>query len=176
MKPVLFTVGHSTRTLDELAELLGGFAVERLLDVRTIRRSRRNPQFNEDAIMEPLAAHSISYEAMPGLGGRRPRSRSDDDSANGGWKVQSFRNFADYALTAPFAVAFHQLREVAGQQRCAVMCAEAVWWRCHRRIICDWFLAAGGEVMHIMGAGRADRGSLTPFARVQDDRSVLYPG
>lgn len=170
---VLYTIGHSTRTLDELGGLLETFAIQYLIDVRTVRRSRRNPQFNEDAVAGPLAEKSITYRAMPALGGLRPRSKTP--GANVGWKVQSFENFADYALTEAFSRAFEELWELAHQHRCAIMCAEAVWWRCHRRIITDWYLARGGEVLHIMGPGKAEPATLTSFARVGEDGKVRYP-
>lgn len=169
-----FTIGHSTLTVDELAARLHAAGVTRLIDVRSIRRSRTNPQFNQDALAPALAARGIAYEAMADLGGRRGRQRAVPPEVNGWWDNESFHNYADWALQPAFRAALARLRELGQRQRCAVMCAESVWWRCHRRIIADHLLAAGETVRHIMD-GAIDEARLTPAAQVQPDGSVTYP-
>jgi uncharacterized protein (DUF488 family) len=138
-------------------------------------RSRTNPQFNHDTLPEALAPWQIGYEHISELGGLRGKSRGAEPSPNGYWRVRSFRNYADYALTAPFATGLTRLRECGAERRCVVMCAEAVWWRCHRRIIADYLLAAGEQVMHILGKSHVDAASLTPGAVVRNDGTVVYP-
>jgi uncharacterized protein (DUF488 family) len=138
-------------------------------------RSRTNPQFNQEILPEALAPWQIGYEHIIELGGLRGKSRGAEASANALWRVRSFRNYADYALTAPFATGLAQLRECGAEQRCVIMCAEAVWWRCHRRIIADYLLAAGEQVMHILGKSHVDAASLTPGAVVRNDGTVVYP-
>ena len=169
-----FTIGHSTLTVDELAGRLHAAGVTRLIDVRTIRRSRTNPQFNQDTLPQALAAQGIAYEAMADLGGRRGRQRAVAPEVNGFWDNASFHNYADWALQPPFRAALQALREAGQRERCAVMCAEAVWWRCHRRIIADHLLAAGETVHHIMDGHIADA-TLNPGARVRADGTVSYP-
>jgi len=146
-----------------------------VIDVRSIPRSRTNPQFNQDTLPGTLAPWQIGYEPIAALGGLRGKSRGAEPSLNAYWRVRSFRNYADYALTVPFGAGLAQLRERGHQQRCAIMCAEAVWWRCHRRIIADYLLAAGEQVMHIMGKSHVDAASLTPGVVVRDDVTVIYP-
>jgi uncharacterized protein (DUF488 family) len=138
-------------------------------------RSRTNPQFNQQSLPDALAPWQISYEHIAELGGLRGKSRGAEPSPNTYWRVRSFRNYADYALTAPFAAGLALLREHGGQHRCVIMCAEAVWWRCHRWIISDYLLAAGEQVKHILGNSHVDVASLTPGAVVRDDRTVVYP-
>jgi uncharacterized protein (DUF488 family) len=138
-------------------------------------RSRTNPQFNQGTLAATLAPCQIGYEHIGELGGLRGRSRGAEASPNTYWRVRSFRNYADYALTAPFAIGLARLRERGADQRCVVMCAEAVWWRCHRRIIADYLLAAGEQVMHILGKSHVDVASLTPGAVVRTDGTVVYP-
>jgi hypothetical protein len=138
-------------------------------------RSRTNPQFNQQSLPEALAPWQIGYEHIAELGGLRGKSRDAEPSPNTYWRVRSFRNYADYALTAPFAAGLTRLRERGGEHRCAMMCAEAVWWRCHRRIITDRLLAAGEQVMHILGKSHVDVASLTPGAVVRNDGTVVYP-
>ena len=169
-----FTIGHSTLSVDELAARLHAAGVTRLIDVRTIRRSRTNPQFNQDTLPLALAAHGIGYEAMADLGGRRGRQRAIAPEVNGHWDNASFHNYADWALQAPFRAALQELRDKGQRERCAVMCAEAVWWRCHRRIIADHLLAAGEAVRHIMD-GHIDEAHFNAGAQVQDDGTVSYP-
>ena len=138
-------------------------------------RSRTNPKFNQPSLAEALAPRQIGYEHIAELGGLRGRSRGTEPSPNTYWRVRSFQNYADYALTVPFAAGLALLRERGRERRCAIMCAEAVWWRCHRRIIADYLLAAGEQVMHILGKSHVDVASLTPGAVVRNDGTVVYP-
>jgi uncharacterized protein (DUF488 family) len=170
-----FTIGHSTRTIPEFVELLEASRVDLVVDVRSIPRSRTNPQFNGDALPEALKPWRIGYQRIAALGGRRSRSRNVDPSLNAFWRVSGFRNYADYALTTPFAEGLAELRQLGEQHRCVIMCAEAVWWRCHRRIITDYLLSEGEQVMHILGPGHVDEASLTPGAVVRKDGAVVYP-
>jgi uncharacterized protein (DUF488 family) len=170
-----FTIGHSTRTIVEFVDLLRESGVDLVIDVRSIPRSRTNPQFNQPSLAEALAPRQIGYEHIAELGGLRGRSHGTEPSPNTYWRVRSFQNYADYALTAPFAAGLALLRERGHKRRCAIMCAEAVWWRCHRRIITDYLLAAGEEVKHILGKSHVDMASLTPGAVVRNDGTVAYP-
>jgi len=158
----VFTIGHSTRTVAEFIGLLREAAVERVVDVRSIPRSRTNPQFNTEALRESLAAAGIGYVHLSALGGRRGRRRDAAPSPNQLWRSEGFRNYADYAMTAAFRAGLKQLKDLASRERYAIMCAEAVWWRCHRRIISDYLLADGLAVAHVMGPGRIVR---DPHAR-----------
>ena len=169
MTSTFFTIGHSTRTIVEFVDLLQGSGVNLVIDVRSIPRSRTNPQFNGESLPETLAPWQIGYEHIAELGGLRGKMRSAEPSPNAYWRVGSFRNYADYALTPPFATGLARLRERGSRHRCAIMCAEAVWWRCHRRIITDYLLAAGERVMHILGASHVDEAHLTPGAVVCGD-------
>src|SRR6266480_3856875 len=160
--PAFFTIGHSTRSVAELVELLQSAGVALLADVRTIPRSRTNPQFNIDAVPAELAAHGIAYEHFPELGGRRGRA---PNSPNDFWENNSFRNYADYAGTEAFRAGLERLRRLGEDRTVAIMCAEAVWWRCHRRIIADYLICAGERVFHILAAGKIEPAKLTPAAR-----------
>ena len=159
-----FTIGHSTRTVCELADLLRGADVDFVVDVRTIPRSRTNPQFNRDTLLGSLAECQIGYEHLAELGGLRGKQQSGGSSPNTFWQNTSFRNYADYALTAPFRHGLERLLEIGGERRCAVMCAEAVWWRCHRRIIADYLILHGATVFHILDLTHMTEASLTPSA------------
>jgi uncharacterized protein (DUF488 family) len=170
-----FTIGHSARTIPEFVDLLKASHIERVIDVRSMPRSRANPQFDGRHLCEALGPFQIGYEHIAELGGRRGRLAGASPSPNTYWRVSGFRNYADYALTAPFAVGLARLRQEGRQHRCAIMCAEAVWWRCHRRIITDYLLAAGEHVMHILGASHVDVAYLTPGAIVGEDGKILYP-
>ena len=170
-QPAVFTIGHSTRTLEELIAILHRYQIARLADVRTVPRSARNPQFNHDTLPAALAAAGIAYEHFPELGGfRRPRP----DSPNDGWRNDSFRGFADYMLTDEFRAGLAKLLAAARLARTAVMCAEAVPWRCHRSLIADALTAQGVPVEDIFDAGHSRRHPLTPFARVRGGE-VTYP-
>jgi len=166
---VVLTVGHSTRTIDEFIELLQAHGVTRLVDVRTIPRSSHNPQFNRDALPKSLA--TIAYTHAPELGGLR---RARKDSPNTGWRNLSFRGFADYMMTAEFQQALHNLIEMAGRDRIAILCAEAVPWRCHRSLIADALSARGIPVEEVIGGSRTQPHKITPFAKVEGTR-ITYP-
>lgn len=168
----IWTIGHSTRPIDLFLELLRGHGVACIADVRTVPRSRRHPQFSREALEHSLPEAGLRYEHVADLGGlRKPRR----DSANLGWRHPSFRGYADYMQTAPFAAALIRLEALARSAPTAVMCAEAVWWQCHRQLIADALVARGHEVRHIMSAGSATPHALTSFARVEEGR-VDYPG
>jgi uncharacterized protein (DUF488 family) len=146
--------------------------VRAVADVRTVPKSRRHPHFRAESLAASLPERGIEYVHMPGLGGfRRPRA----DSPNGAWENESFRGYADYAMTAEFADALAGLRRLAGRAPTAVMCSEAVWWRCHRRLIADRLVAGGDEVLHIGSPARADAHALSPFALVGGDGQITYP-
>ncbi|KWV48546.1 DNA repair protein [Bradyrhizobium macuxiense] len=170
-----FTIGHSNRSLEEFIALLTGAGIDRLVDIRTVPRSRTNPQFNKDTLPEPLNAAGISYEHVAALGGLRGKARNQPPSVNGFWTNDSFHNYADYALSAQFHAGLQHLREEGHRQCCAIMCSEAVWWRCHRRIVTDYLIASGETVIHIMGQGRLEPARLTEGAVVHDDGTVVYP-
>jgi uncharacterized protein (DUF488 family) len=148
--------------------------IDLVIDVRSIPRSRTNPQFNQETLPETLEPWQIGYEHIAELGGRRGKSRATELSPNTYWRVRSFRNYADYALTAPFAAGLARLRERGGEHRCAIMCAEAVWWRCHRRIIADYLLADEISVGHIMGPNSIQLAKLTPGAHARPDGALVY--
>jgi uncharacterized protein (DUF488 family) len=168
---VLYTVGHSTRSLDELVELLRSFSVATLVDVRTIPRSRHNPQFNADALKADLPARGIAYRQIADLGGLR---KTRADSPNGGWRNASFRGFADYMQTDAFEAGLDELWHLAQEGTAAIQCAEAVPWRCHRSLIADALRVRGADVRHITGRGRASPHRLTSFAQVRGHR-ITYP-
>jgi uncharacterized protein (DUF488 family) len=172
----IFTIGHSTRTIDELIGLLREAGIDLLVDVRSFPRSRTNPQFNIEALPAALAATGVGYRHMKELGGRRGRQDLGRRSPNDFWRNDSFRNYADYALTPPFRAALAELLEWRRQYFCAIMCAEAAWQRCHRQIIADWLLVAGADVRHIVGAGRIEPARLNPAAEIEADGAVVYPG
>jgi uncharacterized protein (DUF488 family) len=170
--PRILTIGHSTRPLSEFITILEGFGVCRLVDVRTVPRSRTNPQFNRDTLPGELEKTGIGYAHMAGLGGlRRPRA----GSTNLGWRNLSFRGYADYMLSEEFEQNLSELIALASREQIAIMCAEAVPWRCHRSLIGDALLARGVHVDNIMGPHKATPHKLTPFAKVEGSR-VTYPG
>jgi len=177
LEPVtIYTIGHSTRSGDALIALLRAAGVDLLVDVRGIPRSRANPQFNAEVLPAALERAGIGYRHLAALGGRRGVQTLGFASPNGAWRNRSFRNYADYALTPPFRAGLAALLELAQGGTCAVMCAEAVWWRCHRQIVADHLIAAGREVVHLLGPGRSEAARLNPAARLQADASVHYPG
>jgi uncharacterized protein (DUF488 family) len=168
-----YTIGHSTHALETLVELLRAHGIEALCDVRTAPRSRRTPQFNSEALEETLPAVGLAYLHLPELGGwRSPVSGSDE---NAGWTNRSFRGYADHMATAEFTAGLARLTEIARERPAAVMCAEAAWWRCHRRLIADALVARVWEVLHIGPAGRLSPHELTEFAVVREEGRVVYP-
>ncbi len=175
MKLPFFTIGHSTRSLEAFIELLSGSRVDRVVDIRKIPMSRTNPQFNEKALASALAVFQISYGHIAALGGLRGKSTSVPSQVNGFWTNESFHNYADYALSLEFQRGLDQLLDGGSKQRCAIMCSEAVWWRCHRRIVADYLIANGETVFHIMGEGRLERAQLTSAAVIQSDMTIHYP-
>jgi uncharacterized protein (DUF488 family) len=170
-----FTIGHSNRSTAEFLALLGGAGIEVLVDVRTLPGSRSNPQFNDDVLAASLAGAGIRYERVAELGGLRRRSHDVAPELNGFWENRSFHNYADYAMGPEFASGLATLRELGQTRRCAIMCSEAVWWRCHRRIIADYLIASGAQVLHVMSAKRIEPAKLTAGACVHADGHVSYP-
>jgi len=168
---VVMTIGHSTRTLDEFIGLLQAHAVTRVVDVRTIPRSWHNPQFNKDSLPDALKKVGLSYVHMPGLGGLR---HSTPDSINMGWRNASFRGYADYMQTPEFEQSLEKLIQMAEQKRVAIMCAEAVPWRCHRSLISDALLVRGIRTEDIMSLTRCTVHTLTSFAKVRGT-TITYP-
>ncbi|HKF75777.1 MAG TPA: DUF488 domain-containing protein [Candidatus Dormibacteraeota bacterium] len=168
----LFTVGHSTRSLDELLDLLHSHEVTLLADVRTVPRSRRLPHFDLASLAVELPRRGVEYVHLPELGGlRRPRP----DSPNQGWRNAGFRGYADHMDTPEFRAGLERLARLGRDRDVAFMCAEAVPWRCHRSLLADALVARGIPVRHIVGAGRSQAHALTPFAHVEGDR-ITYPG
>ncbi len=167
----IFTIGHSTLPIDDFIAVLAAYGIEQLVDVRTVPRSRHNPQFNADALAASLAERRLDYLAMPALGGlRRPRP----DSPNAGWRNDSFRGYADYMQTDAFRDGVERLIHLGREKRSAIMCAEAVPWRCHRSLIADALEVRGVVAIDIMPDRSSRMHQLTPFARV-DGRSIIYP-
>jgi uncharacterized protein (DUF488 family) len=173
IRPVeLFSIGHSTHSLEELLCLLDGHEITRLADIRTVPRSRRWPHFGTDRLTRSLPAHGIEYVHLPALGGWR---RPVENSPNGGWRNSSFQGYADYALTEDFAEGLAELCGLARTRSTAMMCSEGLWWRCHRRIVADRLVVAGSDVFHVGPDGRTTRHALPDFARVRPDGRVVYP-
>jgi len=170
----VYTIGHSTRSIDEFVAILADAGVTRVVDVRAFPMSRRHPQFNRDALTISLPAAGLDYHHLPALGGRRG-AKKGGGSRNGLWKVEAFRNYADYAETPPFAAALGALEAFARERPTAYMCAEAVWWQCHRRLITDYLLARGWTVTHLLGIGQRQDAAMTPGARPQADGTIWYP-
>jgi uncharacterized protein (DUF488 family) len=165
------TIGHSTHPIEEFTGMLTAHGIRQLVDVRTIPRSRRNPQFNRDNLPASLETAGIAYRHMPGLGGlRRPRP----DSTNLGWRNSSSRGYADYMQTPEFYENLNHLLELASEAPTAIMCAEAVPWRCHRSLIADALMARGVSVLEILNASKIQPHAMTSFAKIQADR-VTYP-
>lgn len=169
------TIGHSNRSLGEFLGMLRAAQIELLVDVRAFPRSRTNPIFNIDRLPGDLAQLQISYRHCPALGGRRPQQSGVDKSLNALWRVKSFHNYADYALGEEFAAAFDELVYLGRGQRLALMCSEAVWWRCHRRIITDYLLLNGHDVDHLMAPGQIQQATATPGAQRTAQGKIVYP-
>ena len=167
----IFTVGHSTLPIAKFIALLDGYGIQTLADIRTVPRSRHNPQFNSDALARALEQRGIAYLSLQGLGGlRRPRK----DSPNTGWRVAAFRAYADFMLEEAFARIMEEIGKIVGESRASIMCAEAVPWRCHRQLLADAFLVRGWNVRHIMDDGCHEH-QLTKFAEPQGTQ-IYYRG
>lgn len=171
MPQVIYTIGHSTRSSDDLINLLRAYRIDTLVDVRRFPGSRRHPQFSGERLAETLRAAAIEYVHIEALGGRRP---VQPGSPNDAWRNRGFRGYADHMLTAEFRRALERLEELAVAQRVAVMCAEAVPWRCHRNLLADALVARGVEVRHILSEDHAQSHELNTAARRQADGSLVY--
>jgi len=169
----LYTIGHSTRTLEELFDALRAHDIHNLVDIRAFPMSRRLPHFNREALEKSLPAAGIAYQWLPALGGYRKKTR--DDSPNQALRNDSFRNYADYMLTPEFERGVEQLIQLAQQARTAYMCAERVYFHCHRMLVSDWLVAHGHEVLHIDGIGPAKAHHLMDEARM-DEGQLIYRG
>lgn len=170
-----FTIGHSNRSLDAFVALLQEHAIEQVADIRRIPRSRAQPQFNQDTLPAELGQAGIGYEHMAALGGRRGKA-AVDPAINAFWTNPSFHRYADYALGASFHAGLAHLLGHGHLKRTAVMCAEAVWWRCHRRIVADYLLASGATVWHILGPHQLEPARLNLGAVPRPDGTIVYPG
>jgi len=159
-----FTIGHSTRSVEEVADLLQAVGADMIVDVRKMPRSRANPQFDGDVLPCTLRERQIGYRHIAALGGLRGRKSGLEGSPNTLWRNKSFRNYADYALTPPFREGLAELALQGRERTCAIMCAEVLWWRCHRRIIADYLLAEGATVFHILSDQDIKPAVLTPGA------------
>jgi uncharacterized protein (DUF488 family) len=169
----LWSIGHSTHGLDEFVDLLAGHEISAVVDIRTVPKSRRHPHFRSDSLARSLPERGIAYTHVPRLGGfRRPRA----DSPNAGWRNESFRGYADYAMTDEFAAGLAELRQLAEAERTAMMCSEALWWRCHRRLVADRLVAAGDTVLHIDADGGTSEHELSSIACISGDGQITYPG
>jgi uncharacterized protein (DUF488 family) len=168
---ILWTLGHSTRPIEEFLALLHAHGIQQLVDVRTIPRSRHNPQFITESLAQSLATAGVSYQHSAELGGlRKPKK----DSLNQGWRNASFRGYADYMQTGEFQRAVEELMAYGMKKKTAIMCAEAVPWRCHRSLIADALVSRGWEVRHLLPTDKADEHRLTPFLRITDN-VLTYP-
>jgi uncharacterized protein (DUF488 family) len=167
----LFSIGHSTHELAEFVRLLGSHGVEQLCDVRRYPASRRLPWFNKDGLADELVREGLAYHHLPELGGRRRPAR---ESPNGGWRVEGFRGYADHMASPEFAAGLDTLEELGRDRPTSMMCAEGLWWRCHRRLVADALTVRGWEVMHIGPDGRATQHELTAFA-VLNAGQLRYP-
>jgi len=171
---IVHTIGHSTRSVAELVSLLQGAAVDFLADVRRFPRSRTNPQFNAETLAPALAERGIGYRHLAALGGRRSAAPSREPSLNTLWREAAFRAYADYAGAPEFRAGLAELLALANERSIAIMCAEAVWWRCHRRIVADYLIARKIEVRHILAAGKIEPARLTEGAATAPGGTLLY--
>lgn len=169
-KPTIYTIGHSTRTIEEFLELLFSFNIKILADIRRLPGSRKYPQFDQDELRKSLEENGIQYVYIEDLGGRRPAKK---DSKNTTWRNKSFQGYADYMETKCFEHGVKELEKFALEKNTAMMCSEAVWWRCHRSMVSDYLKAKGWEVLHIMSLGKATEHPYTAPARVVGDQ-VFY--
>lgn len=170
-----YTIGHSNRSIAEFVALLQVGEVALVVDIRTVRRSRANPQFNGEVLSESLAAFGIVYEHIAELGGLRGKAHEISPTLNAFWINKSFHNYADYALSAEFGSGLNRLVSLGRWRRCAVMCSETLWWRCHRRIVADYLISRGETVFHLMGANKAEPAKLTDGVRARVDGTLVYP-
>jgi uncharacterized protein (DUF488 family) len=170
-----FTIGHSSRSIGEFVGLIGSAKIRLVVDVRTVPRSRTNPQYNAETFANALSESEVGYEHIAALGGLRGRRRDVPENVNDFWQNRSFHNYADYAMGEEFQAGLARLRELGHATLSAIMCAEAVWWRCHRRIIADYLIAAGEAVFHILGPGHIAQARMTEAAMLGPDRTLTYP-
>jgi uncharacterized protein (DUF488 family) len=170
----IYTIGHSTRTIEQFVQLLQLGDVQMVVDIRTVPRSRTNPAYNLDALPDALAPYQIGHARIAELGGLRKRSVEVPADVNGFWTNKSFHNYADYALSDDFRTGLAELEAAASERRTAIMCAEAVWWRCHRRIVADYLIRDGRQVFHLMGDNRVEPARMTGAAIAADD-GLHYP-
>ena len=170
-----FTIGHSARPLGAFIDLLKDAEVRLVVDVRAIPRSRTNPQYNGDALPKSLSEFHIGYEHIAELGGRRGRQPNVPPATNGFWHNDSFHNYADYAMGGNFHAALGRLHQLGHSERCAIMCAETLWWKCHRRIITDYLIARGEAVFHILGPDHVAQAFMTAGAKLGADGALTYP-
>jgi uncharacterized protein (DUF488 family) len=170
-----FTIGHSTRSIDEFVDLLRAARVRLVIDIRSVARSRTNPQYNLDDLPGALSQYQIDHQRIAQLGGLRGKSKVVPPAMNGFWINQSFHNYADYAMSAEFHSGLSELLSLGHRTTCAIMCAEALWWRCHRRIVADYLIARGERVFHLMGHNRIDPAKLTDGVKILDDGTLVYP-
>jgi uncharacterized protein (DUF488 family) len=175
MAETFYTIGHARHAVAQFAALLAPAGVDGIVDVRAFPRSRSNPQFNIDTLPQALAPFGIGYRHFPELGGRRARQADIPAQRNALWQNRSFHNYADYAASEAFRAGLARLVQLGVRHRCALMCAEGLWWRCHRRIIADYLIAAGKRVVHILPDGRMAPATRTPGARRRRDGTLAYP-
>ena len=175
MRHPFYTIGHSTRSIAEFVELLRLGPVGMVVDIRTVPRSRTNPQYNLDALPDALAEYQIGHTRIEQLGGLRGRSKDVPAEVNGYWRNQSFHNYADYAMSPEFREGIDELLALGERQSCAVMCSEAVWWRCHRRLVADHLLLRGEQVFHLMWPTRVEPARMNEAAKPAGDGILVYP-
>ena len=170
----VFTIGHSTRSIEEFVDLLRAGGVQHVVDVRSVPRSRTNPQYNLDSLPAALADYQIGHSRIGALGGLRKRSATVPTEVNAFWTNRSFHNYADHALTDEFRTGLEELTRLSTEKRTAIMCAEAVWWRCHRRIIADYLIAAGRDVFHLLAETKVVPAKPTPGLKIVGEE-IHYP-
>lgn len=170
-----YTIGHSTRSMDVFVHMLRLVDIALVVDIRTIPKSRSNPHYNSDTLEHHLAEHNIEYQHIAALGGLRKKSKQIPPIVNGFWQNQSFHNYADYALTDAFQAGLQQLISLGELKISTIMCAESVWWRCHRRIVADHLLARGKQVFHLMAEDKVEPAQLTQGSQVNAENIVTYP-
>ena len=175
MRYPFYTIGHGTRPIGEFADLLQESEVTLVVDVRTVPRSRTNPQYDRDALPQALEPYRIGYEHIAALGGLRGKKRDAPARVNAFWQNQSFHNYADYAMSESFRDGLARLRELGHARRCVIMCAETLWWRCHRRIIADYLIGAGESVFHILRPGHVVAARMTEAAQPYSAGILVYP-